>query len=211
MKQTTATVTKPPAKRSRARAAGGRSAPRAPRADARRNRARVLDAAIAAFAAEGLSVPVHEIARRAGVGTGTVSRHFPTKEDLYIAIVRDRIERVVQHGRDLAAAQNPGTAFFEFFSTTVDEFAANLGLADALAGAGFDMHSVASGAKFDVMAILRDLLAGAQKAGAVRKGIELDDVKALMVACCRGPQSADAGARRRMVEIISQGLRPGRK
>jgi AcrR family transcriptional regulator len=153
-------------------------------------------------------VPIHEIARRAGVGTGTVSRHFPTKEDLYIAIVRDRIERVVEQGRDLAAAQDPGTAFFEFFSTTVDEFAANLGLADALAGAGFDMHSVASGAKFDVMAILRDLLAGAQKAGAVRKGIELDDVKALMVACCRGPQSADAGARRRMVEVISQGLRP---
>jgi AcrR family transcriptional regulator len=55
------------------------------RADARRNRARVLEAAAQVFAAEGLSVPVHEIARRAGVGTGTVSRHFPAKEDLYEA------------------------------------------------------------------------------------------------------------------------------
>jgi AcrR family transcriptional regulator len=153
-------------------------------------------------------VPIHEIARRAGVGTGTVSRHFPTKEALYIAIVRDRIERVVEQGRSRTASADPGRAFFEFFSTMVDEFAANLGLADALAGAGFDMHTVASGAKYDVIAVLGDLLARAQKAGAIRKGIEVDDVKALMVACCRGPQSADAGARRRMVEVISQGLRP---
>ena len=185
------------------------SAPRAPRADARRNRERVLEAAIAAFAAEGLSVPIHEIARRAGVGTGTVSRHFPTKEALYIAIVRDRIERVVERGRARTASEDTGAAFFEFFETTVDEFAANLGLADALAGAGFDMHAVASGAKHDVIGILGDLLTRAQKAGAVRKGIEVDDIKALMVACCRGPQAADAGARRRMVAVISQGLRAG--
>ena len=152
-------------------------------------------------------MPIHEIARRAGVGTGTVSRHFPTKEALYIAIVRDRIERVVERGRARTASEDPGTAFFEFFETTVDEFAANLGLADALAGAGFDMHAVASGAKHDVIGILGDLLRRAQKVGAVRKGIEVDDIKALMVACCRGPQSADARARRRMVEVISQGLR----
>jgi AcrR family transcriptional regulator len=187
------------------------TASRAPRADARRNQALVLEAAIAAFATEGLSVPIHEIARRAGVGTGTVSRHFPTKEALYIAIVRARIESVVERGRDLAAAKDPGAAFFEFFSMTVTEFAANLGLADALAGAGFDMHAVASGAKYDVLGVLGDLLARAQKAGAVRKGITVDDAKALMVACCRGPQSADPRARHRMVEVISQGLRPTRK
>lgn len=181
---------------------------RTQRADARRNRARVLKAAIAAFAAEGLSVPVHEIARRAGVGTGTVSRHFPTKEALYIAIIRDRIENVVQQARTAAASKDPGTAFLDFFALMVNQFAENLALSDALAGAGFDMHTVASGTKLDVMGALRDLLSRAQEAGAVRTDLEVDDVKALMIACCRGPQAADAHARRRMIAVISQGLRP---
>ena len=197
--------------RVRGRAAAGGASTRALRADARRNRARVLEAAIAAFAAEGLGVPIHQIARRAGVGTGTVSRHFPTKESLYMAIVRDRIESVIQRGRALAATEDPGPAFFDFFSMIVTEFAANLGLADALAGAGFDMATVASGAEHDVMGALSELLARAQKAGAVRKDIEAEDVKALMVGCCRGPQSADAAARHRMIDVICQGLHPSRK
>ena len=61
-------------------------------ADARRNRARVLAVAAEVFAAEGLSVPMHEIDRRAGVGTGTVSRHFRAKEDLFAAILLERME-----------------------------------------------------------------------------------------------------------------------
>ena len=165
---------------------------------------------MAAFAAEGLSVPIHEIARRAGVGTGTVSRHFPTKEELYIAIVRGRIEKLVEQGQALAA-DDPRTGLFRFFAVAVNEFAENQGLADALAGAGFDMQTVASGPHRDVMATLRELLARAQKVGAVRRGIQAEDVKALMVSCCRGPQSADAAARQRMVEVICQGLRPPRK
>ena len=63
------------------------------RADAARNRARVLEVAYDTFAAEGLSVPIDEIARRAGVGAGTVYRHFPTKEDLFRAVVDDRLRR----------------------------------------------------------------------------------------------------------------------
>jgi len=58
------------------------------RADAARNRARVLEVAYDTFAAEGLSVPIDEIARRAGVGAGTVYRHFPTKDDLFLAVPR---------------------------------------------------------------------------------------------------------------------------
>jgi AcrR family transcriptional regulator len=109
------------------------------RADARRNRERVLEVAIAAFAAEGLSVPIHEIARRAGVGTGTVSRHFPTKESLFEAIVLTRIEQHVARARALAAAEDPGAAFFSFFTFLVEEGATDRGLADALVGAGFDI------------------------------------------------------------------------
>ena len=71
------------------------------RADAARNRARVLEIAYETFAAEGLGVPIDEIARRAGVGAGTVYRHFPTKEDLYRAVVEDRIRRITDDGRVL--------------------------------------------------------------------------------------------------------------
>src|ERR1700746_3392231 len=75
------------------------------RADAARNRARVLEVAYDTFAAEGLSVPIDEIARRAGVGAGTVYRHFPTKEDLYRAVVEDRLEHIVESGRGLLTTE----------------------------------------------------------------------------------------------------------
>src|SRR2546430_12455978 len=84
------------------------------RADAARNRARVLEVAYDAFAAEGLAVPIDEIARRAGVGAGTVYRHFPAKEDLFRAVMIDRMERIVAEGRKLHQSGEPGEALFEF-------------------------------------------------------------------------------------------------
>ncbi|CQA00000.1 Possible transcriptional regulatory protein TetR [Mycobacteroides abscessus] len=77
------------------------------RADAARNRARVLEVAYQTFAEEGLGVPIDEIARRAGVGAGTVYRHFPAKEDLYRAIAEDRMGSVIDKGRELLAASAP--------------------------------------------------------------------------------------------------------
>jgi AcrR family transcriptional regulator len=194
-------------------AAGTRpGAGRAVRADARRNRARVLEVAIEAFATEGLSLPVHEIARRAGVGTGTVSRHFPTKESLFEAIVFSFAERLVEQARQLAATEDPGTAFFGFFSAMVGEGAANRALADALAGAGFDVEAAASRAEHDVMGALRDLLARAQQAGAVRGDVDVADVKALMVGClARERPGGDAHARDRMLAVVCEGLRADRR
>ncbi|MGD0561235.1 MAG: helix-turn-helix domain-containing protein, partial [Streptosporangiaceae bacterium] len=89
------------------------------RADARRNRARILEVAFEAFAAEGLSVPVQEIARRAGVGTGTVSRHFPTKESLFEAILLARTAHLADQAARLTRDADAGTAFFEFFSLVI--------------------------------------------------------------------------------------------
>jgi AcrR family transcriptional regulator len=179
------------------------------RADARRNRQRVLDVAFAVFAAEGLAVPVHEIARRAGVGTGTVSRHFPTKEALFQAVFIDRVERLDGRARALAAAADPGAAFMEFFALLVAEGAANRGLAEALAGAGFDLEAAASGADHDIMGALRGLLARAQRAGAVRDDVQIADVKALLAGClARERDAADAAGRDRVIAIVSQGLRP---
>ncbi len=89
-------------------AARGADRTRHLRADARRNRERVLETAFNAFATEGLSVSVHEIARRAGVGTGTVSRHFPTKEALFEAVFVSRVERLVAMAGQLSEAEDAG-------------------------------------------------------------------------------------------------------
>ena len=188
--------------------ANPRDASRPLRADARRNRVRVLEAAVAAFAESGLSVPVHEIARRAGVGTGTVSRHFPTKEALFDAIVQDRIERLVDHARGLAEAEEPGAALFDFLSAVVEAGAVNRGLADALAGAGFDVEAAVSGAEDGLLGALRALLGRAQAAGAVRRDVEPSDVKALVVGClARERHAVDAGARERLMSVVRAGLR----
>jgi AcrR family transcriptional regulator len=175
------------------------------RADAMRNRAKVLEVAAEAFASEGLSVPVYEIARRAGVGTGTVGRHFPTKDDLFAAVLVDRIQRLVE--RADALDDDSGDAFFTFFATLVREAATHRGLAEALAGSGFDADAAAKRDGADVGARLQQLLSGAQEAGAVRNGVTYADVKALMKACLLR-EDADAEALERMINVVCDGLRP---
>lgn len=171
------------------------------RADARRNRARVLDVAEQVFATEGLGVPVHEIARRAGVGTGTVSRHFPTKEDLFAAILLARMADLAREGDRLAATCDAGTAFFTYFETVVRLGETHRGLAEALAGAGFDLDATAAAAGYDVSGKLSAMMSAAQRAGAVRPDVDYADVKALMMACMA--REGDMGA---LLAVISRGL-----
>src|ERR1700730_6420719 len=112
------------------------------RADAVRNRARLLEVAYETFAAEGLSVPVDEIARRAGVGAGTVYRHFPTKEALFQAVIQDRMQRLVDDGYALLESAGPGEALFSFLRSMVLQWGATeRGLAGARAGVGIDIAS----------------------------------------------------------------------
>jgi AcrR family transcriptional regulator len=177
------------------------------RADARRNRARVLEVAAQVFAAEGLSVPVHEIARRAGVGTGTVSRHFPAKEDLYEAILLSRMEQLAAAADTMTATHDPGPALFAFFGTLVREGAANRGLAEALAGAGYDLEGAGVAAGYDMPGRLRELLARAQEAGAVRPDIDYADVKALLAGCL-ARDGGDGAALDRVIAVVCDGLRP---
>src|SRR6478672_9332918 len=84
------------------------------RADARRNRALVLDAAAACFADFGDGVPIDEIAKRAGVGVGTVCRHFATKQDLIDAVVEDICRSLVADARAALSSSDPGSAFETF-------------------------------------------------------------------------------------------------
>jgi hypothetical protein len=99
-------------------------------------------------------------------------------------------------------------AFFAFFAMMVQEGAADRGLADAFAGAGFDVEAAASRAEHDLMGALRELLTRAQQAGVVRDDIDIADVKALIEGClARERPAADTRARDRMIAIVCQGLR----
>ena len=177
------------------------------RADAARNRARVLEVAYETFAAEGLSVPIDEIARRAGVGAGTVYRHFPTKDDLFRAVVEDRIRSIIDGGRALLASDDPGEALFTFLRSMVLQFGAtDQGLVDALAGVGIDIKDAVPELEESFLALLDDLLRAGQNAGTVRPDLDVADVKALMVGC-QAMQSYNDDAAERLTEVVLDGLR----
>jgi AcrR family transcriptional regulator len=177
------------------------------RADAARNRARVLEVAYETFAAEGLGVPIDEIARRAAVGAGTVYRHFPTKEDLYRAVIEDRINHIVDDGRALLADADPGEALFTFLRSMVLQWGAtDRGLAEALAGLGIDIKDAAPEAEEAFLGLLGELLRAAQNAGTVRRDVDVPDVKALMVGA-QAMQTYKAEAAERLTEVVLDGLR----
>lgn len=177
------------------------------RADAARNRARVLEVAYETFAADGLAVPIDEIARRAGVGAGTVYRHFPTKEALFQAVIAERIRGVVEEGRTLLAEADPADALFAFLRSMVLQWgAADRGLVDALAGSGIDVETLVPDAEDEYFAVLGDLLAAAQRAGTARGDVTVADVKALLVGC-QAMQSYNADVAERVTSVVFDGLR----
>jgi AcrR family transcriptional regulator len=183
---------------------------RTQRADARRNRARILEVAVDAFAREGPEVSIQEIARRAGVSTGTVSRHFPAKNDLFSAIVLDRIQRLVSAARTLAATEPPGPAFYRYIEVMALEGAENRAIVSALAGVGFDVQVAAKGTDEDVMGAWSALLSSAQAAGQVRADVTFEDVKALVIACCAPRHDPDStrSATLRLLSVVRAGLQP---
>jgi AcrR family transcriptional regulator len=171
------------------------------RSDALRNRVRVLEAAREAFAAEGLAVPLDEIARRAGVGAGTVYRHFPSKEALFEAVVLDRVDALAAEARELAAAADPGAAFFAYFTRIVGLALEDKALRDVLGSGLHDNIGTRTGFGDALGALLR----GAQDAGAVRSDVDAADVRALIAGCLLVDRQAGPG--RGLVRVAMDGLR----
>jgi AcrR family transcriptional regulator len=179
------------------------------RADAARNRARVLDVAYETFAAEGLSVPIDEIARRAGVGAGTVYRHFPTKDALFQAVIEDQLQRLVDDGYGLLKSEGPGEALFTFLRSIVLQWGAtNRGLVDALAGIGIDIASAAQ-AEDAFLAVLGELLRAAQEAGTARKDLGVREVKTILVGC-QAMEAYNSALAGRVTDVVVDGLRVSR-
>jgi AcrR family transcriptional regulator len=180
------------------------------RADARRNRTRVLEAAEAVFASRGTTASTEEIARQAGVGIGTVFRHFPTKEALLEAIVVARLERLASEAGSLSEDEDAGAAFFSFFNRAVERSATKIALVDALADAGVDVERAAAKAGRELRQRLAVLLGRAQRAGAVRDDVEVEHVIALLAGASRAAEHAgwDREVQARTVAVMLDGLRP---
>jgi AcrR family transcriptional regulator len=182
---------------------------RALRVDAERNRLQILEVAEAVFATEGLAVPVDEIARRAGLGVGTLYRHFPTKEALFAAILVTRMEEAAAHARAALEDDAPGDAFFDFLTRMVEGWRKKKDFMEALSSAGVDLKEVAR-AKQGFHEELGKLLVRAQKGGFVRKDITITEIMVLIgstiMALDRHGISAEG--RDRMLAVVFDGLRP---
>jgi AcrR family transcriptional regulator len=181
------------------------------RADARRNRDRVLRTAQQLFATEGLGVSLDEIARRAGVGPGTVHRHFPTKEALYLAVATDQLGQLVAQAEALAAADDPA-ALFTLLSRMMANGAENVAVKSALAAAEFDLRTAAPDIAADLTRHVADLLDRAHAAAAVRPDLTVDEVMALVAGAFAAIRHAGAETSRErsahIAQIIIDGLRP---
>jgi AcrR family transcriptional regulator len=170
------------------------------RADARRNREKVLQAARDAFAASGYGVPLDEIAARAGVGPGTVYRHFPSKEALVSAVVAARVEDLIADARARASVDDHGAAFFGFLVRVRQEAAAKRDLPDAIANTGSLQEAL--------HAELEGLLRSAQEAGAVRADIGPQDLITLVKTVLTGIKDCpDPAVRDRVFAVMLDGLR----
>ena len=179
------------------------------RADARRNRDRLLQVARQAFAREGLSVPLDEIARRAGVGPGTLYRHFPTKEALFEAVVHERLRILVDRARSLNSSDDPGAALFTVIGSVVADAAEKADIVDALAGAGVEVRTAVASTAADLRREIGRLLARAQDSGAVRDDIGTADLMAVMsgvLLALRHPGN-DGADPQRTLAILFDGLR----
>ncbi|GIH98854.1 TetR/AcrR family transcriptional regulator [Planobispora takensis] len=161
------------------------------RADALRNRARVLEAAELILARDGLSASMRAIAQEAGVGLGTIYRHFPTREALHQAIIADRMRRLIDEGEELRTAADPGAAFLRFFTLVVDSAKRKKILADALAQAGVDPKDGLSDVRRDMRHAIESLLTRAQRSGAIREDLRMPELLALLSATCVAAERSD--------------------
>jgi AcrR family transcriptional regulator len=176
------------------------------RADARRNRDKVLAAAREAFADHGFAVPLDDIATAAGVGPGTVYRHFPTKEALFEAVSLARVQDLVAEARERATAPDAGAAFDGFLARVADEAGTKRDLPDALAGVGAGGVAEAVGELHQALGVL---LARAQEAGAIRSELTVSDLVALLKGLLQTVRAdPDPGLRDRVFAVVRDGLRP---
>ena len=147
------------------------------RADARRNRERILAAATGAFAADGVAVQMETVAHLAGVGVGTLYRHFPTKEVLLAELADHEVRRCTAYTERMVAGCDAWAALEQFMRQSAEDMARNAGLRQAMTAATSGYCALS---RSELRAMLAGLIARAHADGALRPGVTTDDFLALI-------------------------------
>jgi AcrR family transcriptional regulator len=177
------------------------------RADARRNRERVVEAARAVFAEQGVDAQMDDVARRADVGVGTVYRHFPTKEALLNALADELFAVIAARARELCELEDPWQAFTRTMWFGGEKTAGDRAFSEILAAPGFSPHT--SEAKEELIALTGEMMRRCIAAGRMRPDAIVEDMPLLMcgVGSASGMPHPYGDAWRRHLAILLDGLR----
>ncbi|KUN21592.1 TetR family transcriptional regulator [Streptomyces antibioticus] len=178
------------------------------RKDARRNQETLLDAAAAVFVAKGVDAPVRDIATEAGVGLGTIYRHFPTRADLVIAVYRHQIEACAEAGPELlAAAPAPYDALVQWIDLFVDFLVTKHGLAAVLQPGNADFEALHSYFLDRLVPVCVELLDAAAAADEIDSDLTAYELMRGVGNLCIGADTDPRYDARRMVGLLVAGLR----
>src|SRR5579883_2018652 len=179
------------------------------RADAQRNIDALLQAALVVFAESGVDAPVREIAERAGVGIGTIYRHFPQRSDLIVAVFQHEVDACAEAAAHLAAQYEPGEALARWMQRYVDFVTTKRGLAAALHSGDPAYDILPEYFQQHLRPALQRLLDSAVAAGQARTGVEACELLRAVASLCTSAQDLGHEHSRRMVSLLVDGLRYG--
>lgn len=185
----------------------GRSRP--VRADARRSADALLRAAVAVFAEMGVDAPMRAVAARAGVGIGTLYRHFPQRSDLIKAIIRSEVDACVAAAAVLAATRPPAEALASWMQRLVDLVAAKRGLGPALHSGDPAYQALPGYVLGQLGPALRGLLDAAAATGHVRGDVDAGELLSAGLRLSMPAGDGDVAQARRMITLLVDGLRFG--
>jgi AcrR family transcriptional regulator len=181
---------------------------RKPRADSARNRQLLIGAAKAGFSSVGLDVSLEEIARRAGVGIGTLYRHFPTREAVVEAVYRREVEHLAEAVPQLLQTSAAGEALHKWMHLFVDYIATKRIIAPSLAAAATRTSTLHTTSVELITSAISALVKRAIASGDVRKDIDPSDLLRAMVGVSYGnPDAGWEASARRLIDILMDGLR----
>ena len=181
---------------------------RKPRADSLRNRDLLLVAAKAAFAETGAEAPLEDVARRAGVGIGTLYRHFPTRSALVAAVYAREVEQLTASAEALLAQRPAGEALAAWLDQLIDYLATKRVVAPALRADPREGERLYASSGATVVAALRRLIDAASAAGDIRPDIGFEDVMRMMTGVSQGyEQPGWEPSARRLLDVMMTGLR----
>lgn len=185
---------------------------RPPRADARRNRERLLAAARDLFAERGPDAALEQVAARAAVGVGTLYRHFPTRGDLIEAVYRAEVDAVCRDADGLLAAHPPDVAMELWLERALDWFETKRRLGASLHALFDDRAGLFSETSGTGAIAIERLVTAARTAGRIRPDADAAEFGYALLGACAAPESAEWRPRsRRLISILMDGLRVGKR